>query len=115
MENKPVLIFTVFMVTAVILIAGYLILSNPFEAPHRSKTASAVMGDQEAMILYLHNCASCHGTGGRGLNGNPSLINNGLSETQISQIIQNGKGKMPALPQLNEKQIQRLAKFVKNF
>lgn len=115
MENKPVVLFAIFMVVATILIAGYLLMSDPFASPKSTKSSTAAMGDQEAMILYLHNCASCHGTSGKGLNGNPSLINNHLSEAQIMAIIQNGKGKMPPLPQLNEEQAQKLAKFVKTF
>ena len=116
MDNKPIIIFTAFMVVAFIVIVGYLLMSNPFGAAS-SATASAQqgMGDQQAMILYLHNCASCHGTSGNGLNGNPSLINNNLSEAQIADIIHNGRGKMPGLPKLTEEQIQKLASFVKRF
>ncbi len=116
MDNKPIVIFTAFMVVALIVIIGYLIMSNPFGAVSSAAASEQHgMGDQQAMILYLHNCASCHGTSGDGLNGNPSLINNNLNEAQIADIIHNGKGKMPGLPKLTEEQVRKLASFVKRF
>ncbi len=115
MNNKPIIIFTAFMVVALVVIVGYLTMSNPFGAVSSATASDQSMGDQQAMILYLHNCASCHGTSGDGLNGNPSLINNNLSEAQIADIIHNGKGKMPGLPKLTEEQVRKLASFVKRF
>ncbi len=115
MENKPFILFASFMVVAAIVIAGYLSISSPFNASHSARAADQGMGDQQAMILYLHNCASCHGPAGNGLNGNPSLANNGLPDGQIAEIIKNGKGKMPGLSKLTDEQIQKIARFVKKF
>lgn len=115
MNNKPIIIFTAFMVVALVVIVGYLTMSNPFGAVSSATASDQSMDDQQVMILYLHNCASCHGPAGNGLNGNPSLINNGLSETAIDNIIKNGRGKMVGLPKLTEDQVQKLASFVKRF
>ncbi len=115
MENKPLVFFAAFMIVALIIIAGYLIMSNPAKAFQNTVSSDQAIGEQQAMLLYVHNCASCHGTSGNGLNGNPSLINNGLSEEQIRSIIRNGRGKMPALPRLTDEQVEKIARFVKRF
>ncbi len=116
-ENKPIIIFTVFMVIAFIVVASFLIFSDPFNTKPKAsqQTAQTEMGDQEGMVLYLNNCASCHGLKGKGLNGNPALTQSKLGEEQIAHIIFKGKGKMPAFHRLTFEQIQKLTELVKQF
>lgn len=65
--------------------------------------------------LYNTNCAQCHGadlTGGAG----PSLENVGddYSVDDIVDIIQNGKGQMPAQDHLSEEESQQIAEWLVN-
>ncbi|WP_237724714.1 c-type cytochrome [Deinococcus alpinitundrae] len=52
-----------------------------------------------ASRVYAANCASCHGAGGRGGIG-PNLHESRLSRAALQSVIQNGKGAMPAFPNI---------------
>jgi PQQ-dependent dehydrogenase (methanol/ethanol family) len=70
----------------------------------------------EAPPQFAQTCALCHGGDARGTDRAPSLVNNdhlrNASENDIADIIQKGKGKMPALP-LPPPDIQALAHYVR--
>jgi glucose dehydrogenase len=60
--------------------------------------------EKEGAALYDRNCAICHGDDLRGSRSNyPGLINvrNRLGDEQIAAVIHNGKGRMPAFPQID--------------
>ncbi|PNY80174.1 c-type cytochrome [Deinococcus koreensis] len=57
--------------------------------------------------VYAANCASCHGPAGGGGLG-PSLRVSTLSRTALASVIRNGKGTMPAYPQLKEAELKAL-------
>ena len=59
----------------------------------RSQPASA------GQRVYAANCAACHGPAGAGGIG-PSLQRAGLSREAMAAVIKNGKGTMPAFPNL---------------
>jgi mono/diheme cytochrome c family protein len=73
--------------------------------------------------LFQQNCASCHGTDGKGTHsaGTPDLtsrsIQSGLSDQQIVDTIRNGKpGRMPAWAgKLSDAQITGLATYIRSF
>ncbi len=70
----------------------------------------------EGKDVYRINCAGCHG---ENLSGNPpqypSLKDTGkeFSESELKEIIKNGKGEMPAFPHLTTKQIEVVTKYLR--
>lgn len=67
-------------------------------------------------VYTLNACTSCHGADRAGTNVYPSLKN--LSETksekQVATLIANGKGQMPAFPNISEKDMDALIAFLYN-
>lgn len=60
-----------------------------------------------ALQLYAASCASCHGAAGAGGIG-PSLRESGLSRAALRSVTVNGKGAMPAYPQLTDAELTLL-------
>lgn len=82
-----------------------------------SDDESQSAGDTEEVAsaeqIFTKNCASCHGgnlEGGRG----PSLetVGANLSEEDIADIIENGRGQMPAMKQLSAAEREELASWL---
>lgn len=63
---------------------------------------SASTGEQTAgdvsrgEAVFADECASCHGDGGKGGGVGPALFETGLDATQVSTVVQQGRGVMPA-------------------
>lgn len=71
---------------------------------------------EEAKNLYTLHCASCHGMDGKlGGSGAKDLTRSKLSNTELIQIITNGKNNMPAMKDVitESEKIKNLADFVK--
>jgi mono/diheme cytochrome c family protein len=71
---------------------------------------------EEAKDLYTLNCASCHGMDGKlGGSGSKDLSKSTLSDTEMIEIITNGKNNMPAMKDViqDPSKIKNLAEFVK--
>ncbi len=69
--------------------------------------------------LYGVNCNFCHGSDARGGEGGPNLLRSDLvlndqNGELIAQVVQNGKGEMPAL-KLTNAQISDIAAFIHSF
>ncbi len=60
-----------------------------------------------ASRVYAANCASCHGASGRGGIG-PNLHESRLSRAALQSVIQNGKGSMPAFPNIKGAELSAL-------
>lgn len=78
----------------------------------------------EGASLYKAKCAGCHGTDGAGQTPvGKSLKVPDLSspdvqkklDDQLAEVIQKGKGKMPALKSLNSDQIKQVVAAVRGF
>jgi quinoprotein glucose dehydrogenase len=70
-------------------------------------------------ILYNTNCVSCHGDGktpavGDGSQSIPSLAEVGkrLSATQISEVLENGRGRMPSFGHLSKDNRESLVNYL---
>jgi len=66
--------------------------------------------------IYLGQCALCHGENRQGTPPTaPSLIGiaDKMSARQIAATIQEGKGRMPAFPNLSDEQVYAVAEFLK--
>jgi mono/diheme cytochrome c family protein len=71
---------------------------------------------EEAKDLYTLNCASCHGMDGKlGGSGSKDLSQSTLSDTEMINIITNGKNNMPAMKDViqDPAKIKNVAEFVK--
>lgn len=76
----------------------------------RSRQNSADPG----LAVYAANCASCHGAAGGGGIG-PSLLQAGLTREGVALIVKNGKGAMPAFPQITGKSLDALLNLVEGW
>ena len=81
-------------------------------SPEKDQNISMTSGQS----LYITNCASCHGTERRGnpASGFPSLLNIGGRRTreEVSNVVKNGKGMMPAFTKFNEKETDAVTAFL---
>lgn len=71
---------------------------------------------EEAKDLYTLNCASCHGMDGKlGGSGSKDLSKSNLTDSEMIEIITNGKNNMPAMKDViqDQSKIKNLAEFVK--
>ncbi len=71
----------------------------------------------DAAKIYDDRCASCHGSDGKkGLSGAAELTRSDLSREERIEVIEKGKGAMvPYEGVLSEKEIEALARYLKNF
>lgn len=76
-------------------------------------SGAAVEETADAEQIYSGNCASCHGGNLEGGMG-PGLetVGANLSQEEIADIIENGRGQMPAQSQLQEGEVQELASWL---
>ncbi|MBL0018380.1 MAG: SirB2 family protein [Bacteroidia bacterium] len=64
--------------------------------------------------LYEKYCVLCHGSdGAAGIQGAKNLQVSVLVDADILSIIKNGKGMMPANPDLNDAQVEQVKEYVK--
>jgi len=72
-------------------------LENPYDNPNRGGG-----GQQQGQEIYRQNCQICHGADRGGSATAPSLVRvvSRLNAEALSQVVQNGKGKMPAFSNL---------------
>jgi glucose dehydrogenase len=78
-------------------------------------TPSGVTANPNAASLFDHNCAICHGDQGAGIQpGFPTLIGVGqrLTLQQITIIIRQGRGRMPAFPRLQGSDLSDLLHYL---
>jgi len=85
-------------------------------APPTPASASGNGGtDPLGLRVYARNCAICHGGDRLGAVSNyPGLlgVRNRLTDAQILNIVHDGKGRMPAFPQLNAEDTTALLRFL---
>ena len=65
---------------------------------------------------YNNQCAACHGTDRKGQVGVfPSLVDatQHLTDEQISNVVHNGRGRMPSFPNINGDNLQALLSYVR--
>lgn len=79
-------------------------------------TEEELAGQSPGHRLYTMNCTMCHGVNRRGspASGFPSLVDieSRMDEEQIRNIIEHGKGKMPAFSKFSEKEMDALLAYV---
>ena len=88
---------------------------SPSPGVQQSPAATNAGENTEAMAIYKGNCMACHATDLAGSGSFPSLqkVGSKYSESEISQIVNNGKGGMPAFKsKLSEQEITTLSKWL---
>ncbi|CAN5483323.1 hypothetical protein BH23BAC1_BH23BAC1_37960 [soil metagenome] len=67
----------------------------------------------EGAGLFVKNCQACHGPEGAGQLG-PSIMNlsSRMSYSDFKNVVNTGRGEMPAFPQFEEEEIKDLFKFL---
>ena len=85
------------------------------EAP-AAATATASDWKTGGQAVYTANCAGCHGANGEGGFGKAFTNNTFVTgdPAAVINVIQKGKGGMPAFPQLNETQLLDVVNFIRN-
>ncbi len=81
----------------------------------------SAMNAQDAAALYKSKCAACHGPDGKGsamgtkmgAHDWTSAEVQGMTDAQLSDIITNGKGKMPKFASLPPDQIKGLVAYIR--
>jgi cytochrome c6 len=70
---------------------------------------------QDASATYKARCAMCHGADGRKIAAHDlqAAAVQGMSDSDLSAIITNGKGKMPASKSLKPEEVKQLAAYVR--
>lgn len=68
---------------------------------------------KKVKVFYANNCQSCHGDKLQGLVG-PSLVNIGqrMFYDEFKNIVQNGRGRMPGIPHVDEQTFSSLFKMM---
>ncbi|OSZ76991.1 quinoprotein glucose dehydrogenase [Chitinophagaceae bacterium IBVUCB2] len=68
---------------------------------------------KKVKTFYTANCQSCHGDNLQGLSG-PSLANIGqrIFYDEFKNIVQNGRGRMPAIPHVDEQTMSALFRYM---
>ena len=112
MSNKPVIFFTGLMALALIIIVAYQLKNNP-TPPLSSTQQKQAIAQSEGLALYGQYCARCHGAVGEGKGAYPALRGTAVPNNQIALLIRNGRGDMPAFPELTDEQVHQLVTFVK--
>jgi mono/diheme cytochrome c family protein len=85
------------------IVAGGLVAAATFAlAQAQVFEPSASAGEQAAgdvsrgEAVFARECASCHGEGGMGGGVGPALFETGLEAGEVSIVVQQGRGVMPA-------------------
>lgn len=82
-------------------------------SPPTKEEQEANMRVASGQTIYLGTCQACHGADRRGGSGPELLtIKNRLSIKDFQHVVNNGRGEMPAFPNLNETDIQNLYNYI---
>lgn len=96
---------------------------NSNDAPTLSKLQKTYMlspngGASDIQIgrfIYVNNCSSCHGIDRQGVPpAYPGLFNLQKDESEVKNIIQNGKNLMPSFSQFKTPELEALLKYLKS-
>jgi mono/diheme cytochrome c family protein len=109
---------------AFLLLAGTMAISFIKPSFLRTSNSSAIdpgkTGDadaatlKEGQALYEKYCVLCHGAdGGAGFQGAKDLAASTLADAEIVNLIQHGKGVMPANTDLSDAEAQKVKDYVK--
>ena len=114
MQNKAQIYFWSIIIISTVVLVIFQINTRPPVRVQQNVSGNAA-ANQQVMALYSKNCGRCHGAFGEGFAGNPALTGRNIPVPMIKSMIQNGKGKMPAFPEIQEPQLTQLAEYISTF
>lgn len=83
---------------------------EPASEPSGEDTSTGDAPEELGKGLYEANCSGCHGTDASGVSA-PGLLE--MSDEQFFEAVQNGKGYMPAFPDLSETDIGNIIVYIR--
>jgi mono/diheme cytochrome c family protein len=83
------------VVGAAVVVAAFALAQAQIFAPSAPAEPGAVGDAARGQAIFTGECASCHGDGGVG-GGGPALVDTGLAAADVSAVVQQGRGVMPA-------------------
>jgi uncharacterized membrane protein SirB2 len=103
--NKPLAVLSVVMIFGVYGLAE--VAKKQLVKVDNSQIDAAATPELRAAALYTNNCIQCHGADGAlGINGAANLQTSKISESEIADILLNGKnamGSYKAIPEADRK------------
>lgn len=109
------------IVSGFLVIGAFFLFSNSAQASLTSSAAVSVGEAVSPRSLYVQNCASCHGSDGKGQTAKgkrleaDDISGGEVSESKAVRVITRGKGKMPGFgKKLTAAQIAQIASYVRN-
>ena len=79
----------------IVVVATFALAQATVFEPSASTGGQAAGDLSRGEAVFASECASCHGEGGTGGVG-PALFETGLDAAQVSAVVQQGRGVMPA-------------------
>ncbi len=107
---KLVLISSLFLVGLVFVSCG----SNEYRSQDQGDS-NANENPLSGEVLYMNNCASCHGTDGQlGLSGASDLSKSKIPVPEIKKILLNGRKGMPVMKEIlgTDQNIESVSNYV---
>ena len=111
--------FMLLAVASVIYLTWESVVTHDWEAAAKQgEIVAEVEVDTESEGYQIYSgqaCINCHGTDLQGGPGAPAIVDTGLTADEVIEIINNGKGAMPAGQfQGSEEDKQKLAEFIES-
>ena len=89
------------------------VLSGCGQSTSNSESSAVDSSDAAQTELFKSHCASCHGENLQGGFGpNLQKVGSKYTEEEINNIIKNGKGRMPRVSSVSDKDRQHLAAWL---
>ena len=98
----------IFLVLCAVLVFGGWMMSSLI-APIEDRTFPT---STEGRLVFEQACAKCHGPQGEGQSGRPRLRGRGFAPALVREMVVHGKRAMPRFPNIREKALSNLARYV---
>jgi mono/diheme cytochrome c family protein len=84
------------LLVGALVVVGVFVLAKARIFEPSAVTAAGPGDPYAGQLVFESKCAGCHGTGGKGGNPGPRLIDSGLSAADVTTRVEQGSGVMPA-------------------
>ncbi len=91
------------------------------QGPRTTDQVPQGKGDALVDLVWMNQCAVCHGAEGRGdgpngpMTGAADLAKLELTEAAVASVLQNGKGRMPKFDQIPPEVVKGLTQKIRGF
>ena len=85
------------LIGGAVVVATFALAQAQVFAPSAPAGGATPAGDSSrGATVFQRECAGCHGDGGQGGGVGPTLVETGLDVAEVSSVVQQGRGVMPA-------------------